>query len=382
VNSLLLESITPDDEEQVNSALTSTARSGAVVAATPEDAERKFGTLLTMLDNGACSVLDVTNGVFLGTAAGSPKIGLLFPGQGAGRRGDGGAVRRRFEQVDELYRTHRLPTDGDLVATAVAQPRIVTSSVAGLRVLDMLGINAVTAAGHSLGELTALHWAGAMDETVLLRTAAARGRIMAQASEGGGTMASIAAGPEVVELLLVGEHVVIAGYNSPHQTVVSGPVAAVERICALASGQGLTTVRINVSHAFHSELVAPAAVAFRAHLDEEKFEHLTGQQLRHVDVVEAMAADVDLLLEVGPGRILSGLAAEIAPAVPRVSMETDSESLSGLLHAVAAAYALGAPVRSEVLFEDRFNRPLPLDKRFRFFASPAEAAPTNHLGAR
>ncbi|MFE3109443.1 SDR family NAD(P)-dependent oxidoreductase [Kitasatospora indigofera] len=373
----------------------------AVVVADPEQAEQRFTKLLSLLDSGARSVLDPNGGVYLGNAGTDPRIGFLFPGQGAGRRGDGGALRKRFATVDELYRTHAQPAEGDLVATAVAQPRIVTASVAGLRVLSALGIEAVGAAGHSLGEVTALHWAGAMDEAALLRTAAARGRIMADASDGGGTMAGIAAEAALVEPLLAGEPVVIAGYNSPAQTVVSGPVAAVERVCAKAAAAGLGTARINVSHAFHSEAVAPAAEGLRAHLATEAFAPLTGRMLStvtggelpsEVDVVElltrqvldpvrfdeavrALASDVDLLVEVGPGRVLRGLAGEIAPSVPTVSLESDSASLAGLLGAVAAAFALGAPVRHAELFRDRFTRPLPLDKEFRFFASPAESAP-------
>ena len=373
----------------------------AVVANSPEEAERRFGKLLTMLDNGARSVLDAADGVFLGGTGTKPRIGFMFPGQGAGRRGDGGAIRHRFESVDELYQASQLPTDGDLVATAVAQPRIVTSSVAGLRVLSQLGIEAVGAIGHSLGELTALHWAGAMDEATALGVAAARGRIMAQASDGNGTMAGIVAAPDVVEPLMAGEPVVIAGYNSPQQTVISGPADAVERVCALADAQGLGVARIAVSHAFHSEAVAPAAAALRTHLDSETFTPLTRwmvstvtaqalpadtdvpallarqvlDPVRFAEAAEVLAADVDLLLEVGPGRVLRGLAVEIAPSVPAVSVETDSPSLSGLLTAVAAAYVLGAPVRHEELHRGRFTRPLALDKEFRFFASPCESAP-------
>lgn len=373
----------------------------AILATSPEEAERRFGKLLTMLDNGARSVLDAADGVYLGTSSGSPRIGYLFPGQGAGRRADGGAIRRRFAEVDELYLANQLPEGGDQVATAVAQPRIVTSSVAGLRVLASLGIEATTAAGHSLGELTALHWAGAYDEAALLRAAAARGRIMAEASDGNGTMASVSAGPAAVEPLLAGEPVVIAGYNSPEQTVVSGPIDAVERVCARAASCGLSAQRINVSHAFHSEAVAPAATALNEYLRGEQFtpmrrtmvstvtagplpadtdvpELLTRQVLdpvRFAEAVEVMAADTDLFIEVGPGRILRGLAATIAPSVPAVSLDTDSNSLAGLLHAVGAAYALGAGVRTAALFEGRFTRPLSLEKEFRFFANPVESAP-------
>jgi enediyne polyketide synthase len=371
----------------------------AVVVASPEQATERLTALAGLLASGVRSALNTARGIFLGSAGSAPRIGFLFPGQGAGKRGDGGALRRRFAAVDELYDRLALPTDGDLVATDVAQPRIVAASVAGLRMLDILGIDAVRATGHSLGELTALHWAGAMDEPTVLRAAAARGRIMAQASDGDGTMAALTATPELTEALIVGEPVVIAGYNSPQQTVVSGPVAAVERVCALAAQQGVVVTRINVSHAFHSPAVAPAASGLAEHLAQHQFGTLgdgmvstvTGgllpadtdvadlltrqvlQPVRFTEALEQLAGEVDLLIEVGPGHVLKSLAADIAPTVPAVATEADALSLAGLLGTVAAAWTMGAPVRHDRLFAGRFTRPLPLDKEFRFFASPCES---------
>ena len=200
--------------------------------------------------------------------------------------------------------------------------------------------------------------------------------------------------------------VVIAGYNGPRQTVISGPVEAVERVCALASDKGIATVRIAVSHAFHSPAVAPAAAGLGTYLAGEQFQPLarrvlstvTGDTLpgrhrpartcssrqvlepvRFSEAVGRMAADVDLLLEVGPGRVLSGLAAGIAAGVPVIALDTEGTSLAGVLSALAAAYVLGAPVRHDQLFRDRFTRPLPLDKEFRFFASPCESVPTDYV---
>ncbi|MFD7641930.1 SDR family NAD(P)-dependent oxidoreductase [Kitasatospora sp. NPDC059795] len=370
----------------------------AVLAASPDQAVERFAALTALLDSGARSAIGTAQGIYLGSAGRAPRIGYLFPGQGAGRRGDGGALRRRFAAVEELYARLGLPVDGDQVATDVAQPRIVAASVAGLRVLETLGIEAARATGHSLGELTALHWAGAMDEETVLRAAAARGRIMATASDGGGAMAALATTPTLAEALIVGEPVVIAGYNSPGQTVVSGPAAAVERVCALAERQGVGVGRVRVSHAFHSPAVAPAAAGLADHLAQEAFapvgeglvSTVTGgllpadtdvvdlltrqvvQPVRFTEALQAMAGQVDLLIEVGPGQILKSLAGEILPAVPAVATEADATSLGGLLGAVAAAWTMGAPVRHEQLFADRFTRPLPLDKQFRFFASPCE----------
>ena len=214
----------------------------AVVARSPEEAVERFTKLLDLLDGGARSAVDAKSGVYFGMVGPQPRIGLLFPGQGAGRRGDGGAIRKRFSEVEDLYEAHPLPETGDLVDTENAQPRIATGSAAGLRVLRRLGIDGVGAVGHSLGEIAALHWAGAMDEDTLLRTATARGRIMGSASEGGGTMAGIASGAEEVEPLLSGEPVVIAGYNGPRQTVISGPEAAVARVTRKAAGRGLDVI--------------------------------------------------------------------------------------------------------------------------------------------
>ncbi|MET9413626.1 type I polyketide synthase [Streptomyces klenkii] len=379
----------------------------AVVASSPEQAEERFALLLSRVDEGDRTVTDPRAGVFLGnrgTSGQALRIGLLFPGQGAGSSGDGGALRARFAQVDDFYQAQELRVDGDQVATEVAQPRIVAASVAGLRMLRALGIEAAGAAGHSLGELTALHWAGAMDEQGLLRMAKARGRVMAEAGKGGGSMAGIAAAPEVLEPLLLGEPVVIAGYNGPNQTVVSGPAEAVSRVAAKASSQGLAAQRINVSHAFHSPAVAGAARAFAEYLAGERFKPLTGHvvstvtgaaldadtdvaelltrqvldPVRFTDAVRGVAARSDLILEVGPGHILRDLAADTVKT-PTIALETGGRSLAGLFHAVAAAWTLGTGVHLAELFRDRFTRPLPLDKELRFLASPCESAPETEL---
>jgi enediyne polyketide synthase len=365
----------------------------AVVAASPEQAAERLARLLAVLDGGDPTAIDPAGGVFLGRQTGRgtgsggepgresspPRIGYLFPGQGSGQGDDGGALAPRFETVRDLYRTVALPACDDPTATLVAQPRIVRYSVAGLRVLSLLGIEAVAAAGHSLGELTALHWAGAMTEDELFALAAERGRVMMHASEGGGAMAGLGAGPDAVEPLMSGEPVVIAGYNSPSQTVISGPAEAVERVRQAAAATGVKTAKIRVSHAFHSPAVAPAAAELDRYLAGRRFRPvarrvlstLTGDVLpagtdlrqllvrqvrepvRFSQAVGRMAPGVDVLIEVGPGRVLSGLAAKVAPDTPVIPLNTDGPSLQGLLGAVAAAYVLGAAVRPGPLLAGR-----------------------------
>jgi enediyne polyketide synthase len=375
----------------------------AVVVTSPDDAEQRLRRLCAALDAGETTLLSGDGRNLLGHASGPGRIGFLFPGQGSGRGTSGGALRRRFADVEEVYLRAALPDGADLVATQVAQPRIVTGALAGLRALSTLGIEATVAVGHSLGEIAALHWAGALDEEALLRVATARGRVMAEHSASG-TMASVAGPAEAVERLVAGLAVVIAGYNGPRQTVVAGAVEAVDEACRRAAEAGLTPTRLAVSHAFHSELVAPAAAAFGAVLAGEAFEPLrrrvvstvTGDALPPETDVAALlrrqitdpvlfsqavalaAKDIDLFVEVGPGRVLSGLAGSTTD-VPALALDTDDESLASLLKVVGAAYVTGAAGVDAALFHGRLVRPLNVGAKFSFFASPCEEAPPLQL---
>jgi enediyne polyketide synthase len=370
----------------------------AVVVSSPEDAQHRLRALRDRVEAGETSLVGVDGGAFLGHVLSPGRIGYLFPGQGSGRGTSGGAMRRRFAEADAVYADARLPTGGDMVATEVAQPRIVTGSLAGLQVLGALGLQAAVAVGHSLGEISALRWAGAMDDDTLLRVARTRGSVMSRHSSSG-TMASIAAPPEQVTTLTAELPVVIGGYNSPQQTVVAGPVDAVDEVCDRAQASGVGATRLNVSHAFHSPLVAPAADALRTALSGERFAAIAGRVISTVtgealeagtdvlgllhrqitdpvlfrQALTAAAKEVDLFVEVGPGRALSGLAA--ATDVPAVALDTDDESIAGVLRVVAAAYVVGSAPVHPLLFRGRLVRPLTIGQEFSFLASPCEAAP-------
>ncbi|HET7287067.1 MAG TPA: acyltransferase domain-containing protein, partial [Pyrinomonadaceae bacterium] len=268
-----------------------------------------------------------------------------------------------------------------------------------------LGIEATVGVGHSLGEFTALHWAGSLDERALLRIAGVRGRAMAEIDGPKGTMLSVAANREAVEQILNGERVVIAGLNSPTQTVLSGEAIEINAVARRAESYGLRTTLLRVSHAFHSPLVASAGTQLYAHLRGEEFGPLqrqvcstiTGQQLnsdadlrtllreqvtspvRFIDAVDA-AADVDLWIEVGPGQTLSGLVTEFRKE-PAITLDAGGNSIRGLLSAAGACFCLGARVAHDELFADRFARPFDLDWRPRFFANPCELAPADNATA-
>ena len=337
----------------------------AVIASTPEELAERLAILESRLQAGETSV-SLHDSVFVGRPASPPRIGFLFPGQGS------------------------------LKPRASVQPAIVKASVDALRELRRLSLTASVAIGHSLGELTALYWAGALDETAVVGIATARDRIMAGLGGPPGAMAGIALPAEELPPLLAGETVVIAALNAPRQTVVSGEAAAIERVIARARSRGIVAVALPVCHAFHSRLMEPAADPLAEYLAAVDFRPLertvvstiTGAPLapdadlrdllrrqvtspvRFAEAIAAARDSVDLWIEVGPGAVLSGMVGERA-----IPIDAGGRSVKGLLSAFAAAFVLGAPVDCEALFAERLTRPfagLP-----KFFSSPCELAPTH-----
>jgi enediyne polyketide synthase len=382
---------------ELGKTLPDTTVRAAVVASSPSELSDRLAQLLTWVQAGVTTKID--SGISMGSKA-EPRIGFLFPGQGSPAHLDGGILRRRFDSVRELYETARLPIDNNGISTDVAQPAICTASIAGLRVLQQLGLEATVAVGHSLGEITSMHWAGAFDEPALLRIARARGKAMAELGSPTGAMAAIAASADQVAALLNGDPLSIVGFNSPRQTVIAGEAAVVRAFTERAQAQGLRAVTLPVSHAFHTPLVADAAPVLAAELAREKTQQLqreivstiTGAPLqpnadvrdllrqqvtapvRFIEALTAAEKDVDLFIEVGPGTVLTGLAAD-SISKPVVALDAGGPSIKGLLHAVGAAFVLGAPVDHAALFNDRFTRPFNLDWQPKFFVNPCELAP-------
>ncbi len=373
----------------------------AVVASNATELSERLEELKSRVRSGATRLIDPLGGLFLGSDPSAARVGFLFPGQGSPSYKDGGTWARRFNFLEDLYAYTKREWRGDGVSTEVAQPLIIASSVAALRVLSRLGITAAVAVGHSLGEITALHWAGSLDESSLLRIARARGRAMAEVEGPTGAMLSVAADRQAVEEILNGERVVIAGLNSPMQTVLSGEALEIATVARRAEAHGLRTTLLRVSHAFHSSLVAPAATRLSAHLDHEEFGPLqrqvsstiTGRHLNGNDDLRALlreqvtspvrfmeavdgAGDVDLWLEVGPGQTLCGLIGQFRNE-PAIALDAGGTSIRGLLNAAGACFCLGARVAHDELFADRFSRPFDLDWRPRFFVNPCELAPAD-----
>ena len=374
----------------------------AIVASTPAELvaglERLDAELATLHAASPAQQLRAAPGVFLGVGS-AQRVGLLFPGQGSPTILDGGALGRRFAWFDRVARRPHAGPERRMADTAIAQPAIVACSLGGLALLRRLGVRGDVAVGHSLGELTALHWAGALAVADVEALASARGRAMSGLGGERGAMASIAANAAVVRQLLV-DGVVLAGLNGPRHTVVSGSTVAVLDVVRRAANAGLRTARLPVSHAFHSPLVADAAGPLAEAVAAIGLRPLRGLVCStisgapladHVDLPRLLVAQVtepvrfeaalraaqssaDLYVEVGPGSVLTGLARDITTATV-VAMDAGGRSLRSALSAAGALFAAGATSTMAPLFAGRFTRPYALDRRRAFLANPCELAP-------
>jgi len=365
------------------------------VASSPDKLEANLRKLLECCE-AAKQKIDPVQGIFFGKDLRNPRIGFLFPGQGSPVHTHGAIWSRRFPGIRDLYERAKLPSTSS-VATEVAQPCVVAASLAGLQALELCGIRADVALGHSLGEITALCWAGACKSEDLLRIVTERGRIMAEKAAENGAMASIRASYDEVRRRINGDMLAVAACNSPLQTVVSGEARAVKQFSARLAADGIATTLLPVSHAFHSPLVTEVGSAFSEYLADEQFSKLdrrvistvTGSVLqenedlrdlltaqitspvRFAEALQLAAYEADLFIEVGPGCVLSGIATECTEK-PAIALNVGSESLRGLLLAAGAAFTLGADVRTPALFIDRFVRPFDIKRKHTFLKNPCE----------
>ena len=292
------------------------------------------------------------------------KIAFCFPGQGSVEPGMGRDIADAIAEARLVYERgsgaaeldlQRLCFDGDadeLLDTAVQQPALVATSLAVLAAIRSRGIEPDYVIGHSVGEFAALAAAGSMTDEEAIRLVRERGIAMAEAAaRHPGSMAAILGlEDEVVETLcrkILG--VWPANYNCPGQIVVSGENAAVDECCERAQEAGARrAVKLKVSGAFHSPLVARAADRLRPAIERVKFQEPTAPFMSTVTArlesaqrmgpllvdqltapvrftqaaSELMREGVRTFVEVGPGNVLSGLVKRIDRSVKAVSVNS------------------------------------------------------------
>lgn len=307
-------------------------------------------------------------------------LAYIFPGQGSQYSGMGRdlfdnfpSARAAFEEADEAlgFSISELCFNGtteDLQLTENTQPAILTVSIAAHRAMEAEGFPAPDyVAGHSLGEYSALVSAGALSLSDAVRTVRSRGRYMQESAPvGSGAMAAIL-GAELADVMNAcgeaqeGQVCNPANINSPSQIVIAGDTAAVDRAMVLLKERGAKrTIKLNVSAPFHCSLMMPAQEQLALDLEKIEFKDLRVPLVTNVDASEIEAGDkvgdalvrqvsapvrwresvelliqngVDRFIEVGPGKVLSGLVRHINRDVRAMHVE-DAASLRSTLAAL------------------------------------------------
>lgn len=291
------------------------------------------------------------------------KTAFLFPGQGSQKVGmvqdlfeNYDSVKALIKEADETlgFSISKMMFEGpdtELMKTEFTQPAILTASVAVWQVLKEHGLTPDIAAGHSLGEYSALVAAGAISFADAVHTVHLRGRFMQEAVPlgEGGMAAVIGSNPETI-VKVCGEvstedlPVQAVNFNCPGQVVIAGATAAVEKACeALKEAGARRAIMLKVSAPFHSTLMEPAALRLKEVLDKIDIHDTAIPVVANVNAKEETKADeirknlvdqaahpvhweesirnmvaggVGMTVEAGPGTVLTGFMKKIARSVP------------------------------------------------------------------
>lgn len=304
------------------------------------------------------------------------KIAFIFPGQGSQYIGMGKdfydnyiEAREVFEQADSVLGNSisDIAFNGpeeELIKTNNTQPAILTTSIACLRVLQKHNVKAEIVAGHSLGEYSALVAAGSLefkDAVVLVNK---RGQYMAEAAPMGTASMSAILGLDKENVIKVCEEasqfgvVEVANFNCPGQIVIAGEINALDKAMELALGNGAKrAIRLNVSGPFHSSLIKSAGDRLGQDLEGIKITNpkvpvianITAKTIDGADnirqslinqvsnsvrwdetIEEMINLGIDTFIEIGPGKVLSGLVKKINKNVNILNVG-DSKSLEKTL---------------------------------------------------
>ncbi|MGR9052235.1 MAG: beta-ketoacyl synthase N-terminal-like domain-containing protein [Gammaproteobacteria bacterium] len=409
----------------------------AIVAGTVAELRSRFQALSDLLRTHTAEVLPapLPPGCVLGRVKPGVRIGLLFPGQGSqfvgmgsilASRSDWAAARRtewdsRFAELgpDGLSSFIDRPLERAngpevrqgwteaLRDTAVAQPAIVMTGLQWLHWLRRLGVNFSAVLGHSLGEIGAMVAAQLLSEAEAMEVVRIRAGACADRQIPDGGMLALNCSIQTAESLAkdAGHLATIANDNAPEQAVLAGETQGLEKIAAIARSRGIRTTRLQVSKAFHTEHMAPAAEALNAFAGTrgeqrqaavpfyscvqggpaptvfDPFAYAAEQitaPVRFREAVRAMAETCDILVELGPGEVLTGLARKtLGDTYPVCALEPAAGDYDGrFCTAVGRLYVAGAALDWDAFYRERYWRPFVPAAERSFIENPCCSAET------
>lgn len=353
--------------------------------------------------------------IFLGNRTKQARIGFLYPGQASQRLNMTRTLFERFAWARDLAAVTKTPIaqyiykpldqfltveeradfEKELSRTEITQPAVTFSSLVWTEFLAKLGIEPDAVGGHSMGELSAFYKAGALTKDELLKFAEFRGQVMAASGKSNGAMASLGCSYSKAEELIrrVRGNLVAANINSPVQTVISGDKSDIEKVIKEAKKEDIAGVLLPVSNAFHSPFMKescariksakilsrsfkPSKTALYSCMDgkrltgpvglNEYFSQQVISPVKFIDLVESMSKECDLLIEAGPGRVLTDLVKAInkekGPAC--LSVESTVGNDRDLNLVLAELFVRNVSIRWEELYKNRLIRPfMPVSKR-------------------
>ncbi|MBI3601474.1 MAG: SDR family NAD(P)-dependent oxidoreductase [Candidatus Omnitrophica bacterium] len=361
--------------------------------------------------------------IILSHNAKKARVGFLYPGQGSQRLNMTRVVVQRYQWAQDLFELSKLPLfeyfykatdkfftqeeqigfEKRLADTRITQPAIILSSLVWSEFLSKLGVEPVSVAGHSLGELTAFYRAGAFPKETLMKFAELRGALMAAKGRLAGSMASLFCSKERAEELVskISGNIIIANINSPTQVIVSGGSKEIDKVIALAKKEDISTYRLNVSNAFHSSLMEPASekilsskllhntfkpsdiqvysgisaapVETKVNLSEY-FSKQVISPVNFMGLVENMSKECDVIIEVGPGRVLTDLVKAINKGEGPLCLPVESTAQNDrdLNIVLAELFVRNVPVKWEELYKNRLIKVFVPASRKKFIENQCE----------
>lgn len=367
---------------------------GSIVAKIPNELFENLEILENEITQDKTRFVDTNKGIFFDCNRESQPIGFLFPGQGAPIYQNFGA----FSSWTNQSKTEFAPSNGVIADTSVAQPAILQSSLTSIEVLEKFGIEANFGIGHSLGEISALTWAGVIGNDDAKTLAIARGKAMSQLGEKDGTMLAIKCDDRTLDEITTNFNVFITGYNGTGNYVVGGHIDDIQKVETHVLNQGIHHVKLKVSHAFHTPMMKKAALQFKTDLAEIRFNIPTQkvistvtaksvdaetdiQQMLYEQIespvyftqaIEKIKNEKPILIEVGPGNALSR-SLQGYEDFDVVSLDFGSNSIRGLLNTLSLTYVSGNSVYFDELSINRFYRAFDIENwTLEAFVNPCE----------